>query len=84
MELQETLLEAAVDDIMDTALAQEIKTMMHWVATVHRPSKVVGGTTGATFQTLMVSTMVDHTHPTPMVSTGTHGRDTTTLSNSLR
>ena len=80
MELQGTLLEA----IMETVLAQGIKTMMYGVTIVHRPSKVPGGMEGVTPQTSTVSTMVDHTHPMLMVSTGTHGRDIVTPSNSLK
>ena len=81
MELQETLLH----DKIDIALAQGIKTMMYGVVViVHTPTKVAGGMKFATIQTSMVSTMVDHTHPLRMVSTGTHGRDTITPSNSLK
>ena len=74
-------MEAAVDDIMDTALAQEIKTMMLLQVVVHTSTKVAGGMTVATVQTSMVSTIMDHTHLMLMVSTGLHGRDTITLSN---
>ena len=63
MELQETLLES----IIGTDLAQGIKIMMHMVAIVLRSLKVPGGITGATVQTSMVSTMVEHTHPLLMV-----------------
>ena len=63
MELQGTHLEA----IMDSALLQEIKTMMQQVTIVHSGSKVPGGIGGATPQTSMVSTMVDHTHLMLMV-----------------
>ena len=79
MELQETLLL----NIKDNTLLPEIKTMMQQVATVHRHSKVPGGILLATVQTSTVSTMVDRTHPTLMVSTGTDGRDIITPSNSL-
>ena len=80
MELQETLLIF----IMDIDLAQGIKTMMHAVAIVHRPTKVPGGIILATIQTSMVSTMVEHNCLMLMVYIGVHGRDTTTPSNSLR
>ena len=63
VEPQETLL----DDIMEIALAQEIKTMTDAVAIVYSSTKVAGGMTTATIQTSMVSTMVDHTHPLLMV-----------------
>ena len=56
-----------VMDIMDSGLAQEIKTMMQSVTVVHSSTKVAGGTTGVTFQISMVSTMVDHTHRLLMV-----------------
>ena len=71
MVLQETLLhlhESTVMDIMGTALAQGIKAMISMQeAVVHCSSKVAGGTVNATPQTSMVSTMVDHTHPSLMV-----------------
>ena len=70
--------------IMDIGLALEIKTMMHQVTIVHRPTKVPGGIILATIQTSMVSTILDHTHLMLMVSIGLHGGGTTTPSNSLR
>ena len=74
-----------LDIIMETSLAQGIEKMIYYgVAIVHRVSKVGGGITTATMQTSMVSTMVEHTHPMVMVWHGSHGRDTITLSSSLR
>ena len=63
VELQETPLQTK----MDGALLQEIKTMMDGFAIVHNATKVPGGIGGATAQTSMVSTMVDHTHLLLMV-----------------
>ena len=64
MELLETILHG----ITGSALAHEIKTMMlAMIAVAHSSTKVAGGTVLATVQTSMVSTMVDHTHPTLMV-----------------
>ena len=68
--------------IMDSTLAQGIKTMMHMVAIVQRATQVPGGIVIATVQTSMVSTMVvDDTHL--MVLPGKPGMGITP-SNSLK
>ena len=57
MELQGTLLHT----IMDSGLAQEIKTMMYGVAIVQMNPKVPGGIQPASSQTSMLITIMDYT-----------------------
>ena len=48
--------------IMDSNSAQEIRTMIYMVETVHSNLKVVGGMLIAMFQTSMLSILMDHAH----------------------
>jgi len=61
------LQEIPLGTITETSLAQEIRTMIDMVETVHNNLKVPGGMVLAMIQTSTVSTMVDHTPPMLMV-----------------